>query len=269
MTGLAPGALYYGRAIGSLSGSGAVPAVRASNWHPFRKKGTLQKKSGFPASPIPACAPDIVQDFLANATGRDVPRLELIRNMDRAPVLLDIGVANMEAVCAEETTGRIFRNAIPIQMESMCLRSYPGSRPTTRPRPTMAVSSIKKPLLTLIPFLLKCERDVASGSESASFVSIFSFCDRRVLSRSGGKAHFALVKSKTFQKNFFRIDQPIGAPHPSRKRIIPPCALSCFCHISYLNSLNRRGTLRANLKPIHSGIRFSLAFCFCDRKKAA
>ena len=31
----------------------------------------------------------------------------------------------------------------------------------------------------------------------------FSFCDRRVLSRSGEKAHFALVKSKTFQKKPF------------------------------------------------------------------
>ena len=97
----------------------------------------------------------------------------------------------------------------------------------------------------------------------------FSFCDSRVLSRSGEKPTLLWSKAKHFKKTFsgsinrsVRLIQVV-------KRIIPPCALSCFCHISYLNSLNRRGTLRANLKPIHSGIRFSLAFCFCDRKKAA
>lgn len=119
MTGLAPGALDDGRAIGSLSGSGAVPAVRASNWHPFPKKRHIAKKSGFPASPIPACAPDIGQDFLANADGRDVPRLELIRNMDRVPLLLDIGVANVEAVCAENQRGAYYEMRFRFRMASM------------------------------------------------------------------------------------------------------------------------------------------------------
>ena len=93
------------------------------------KKGAHCKKNGFPASPIPACAPDIVQDFLANAECRDVPRLELIRNMDRASVLLDIGVANMEAVCAENTKGRILRTgSIPHGIDGGCLTLDPDRR---------------------------------------------------------------------------------------------------------------------------------------------
>ncbi len=53
------------------------------------------------------------------------------------------------------------------------LSFYPVSRPTTRPRQTTAVPSIKKPLLTCIPFLLESERDNARSAPSP--ISVFVF----------------------------------------------------------------------------------------------
>ena len=55
-----------------------------------------------PAPPVPADRPDIALDFLANAVGRNIPRLELGRDVEISTGVRDIFVTHVEAVGAEK-----------------------------------------------------------------------------------------------------------------------------------------------------------------------
>ena len=51
---------------------------------------------------MPADRPDIALDFLANAVGRNIPRLELVRDVEISTGVRDIFVTHVEAVGAEK-----------------------------------------------------------------------------------------------------------------------------------------------------------------------
>ena len=61
---------------------------------PYRKRG--------PASSVPADRPDVALDFLANAVGRHIPRLVLVRHAESLPGAVDFAVPHVEAVGAEK-----------------------------------------------------------------------------------------------------------------------------------------------------------------------
>ena len=51
---------------------------------------------------MPADRPDVALDFLANAVGRHLPRLVLVRDAESLPGAIDFAVPHVEAVGAEK-----------------------------------------------------------------------------------------------------------------------------------------------------------------------
>ena len=53
---------------------------------------------------MPADRPDVALDFLANAVGRHLPRLVLVRDAESLPGAVDFAVPHVEAVGAGKIT---------------------------------------------------------------------------------------------------------------------------------------------------------------------
>ena len=121
MTARAPGALDDGSPVWSQCRAGACPARVPKNAN-RRGKTPLKSSSsalnlelafgggsGFiwlplPASSVPADRPDVALDFLANAAGRYIPRLVLVRDAEILPGVGDIVVTHVEAAGAGKNT---------------------------------------------------------------------------------------------------------------------------------------------------------------------
>ena len=121
---------------------------------PYRKRG--------PASSVPADRPDVALDFLANAVGRHLPRLVLVRHADAVPHVEAAGAGkittkrNNSQLLERAPSARSARQKVQLERARRRIRRcfYRGSIPTTRPRQTTTVPSpIRNLLVTLIPFL--------------------------------------------------------------------------------------------------------------------
>lgn len=145
-----------------------------------------QSRAGFwrriwlplPASSVPADRPDVALDFLANAAGRYIPRLVLVRDAKILPGVGDIFVTHVEAAGAKtqpktkSPTGALSAPESPTRARAeLPFSAYPGSIPTTRPRPTTTKPwPIRKLLVTLIPLLIP---SLELASPMFSGVSVF------------------------------------------------------------------------------------------------
>lgn len=135
-----PGALDDGSPVGSQCRFGACPA-RAH--HPKRAKSKRKqdpyRKRG-PASSVPADRPDVALDFLANAVGRHIPRLVLVRHADAVP--------HVEAVGAGKITTK--------RSNSQLLERAPSARSARQKVQLERALEEDPPMLTVDPYRRRC-----------------------------------------------------------------------------------------------------------------